>query len=262
MELFLKFLYTANYSDGRYSTSIDSLSRSMFKFDSPVISGTTSTPTGGTSPGTTQGPSPNVTPIFSGSNNGSNGAIFSNPSPSNANSRGEAVATPAATLLYQPKALVTNAKVYILAEQYDVQLLKHIALNKYGEILPHTWNSISFVESLRLIYDGTPDGTEMDMLRKAATQVAGEHAKELMRREEFRALCKERGDIASDVMEATWAPKQEPQQPPSASSGRFNLHNFHLPKCNADAEHKVEFVPMGFTITSHYRCATCHSFII
>jgi hypothetical protein len=241
--------------------SIDSLSRSMFKFDSTVISGTTSTPTGGTSPGTTQGPSPNVTPIFSGSNNGSNGALFSNPSPSNANSRGEAVATPAATLLYQPEALVTNAKVYILAEQYDVQLLKHIALNKYGEILPHTWNSISFVESLRLIYDGTPDGTEMDMLRKAATQVAGEHAKELMRREEFRALCKERGDIASDVMEAT-APKQEPQQPPSASSGRFNLHNFHLPKCNANAEHKVEFVPMGFTITSHYRCATCHSFII
>jgi hypothetical protein len=101
------------------------------------------------------------------------------------------------------KALITNANVYIIAEQYDIQPLKYLAKNKYEYIISAAWNTSFFVESLRTIYDGTPDSSKMDMLRELALNTAGKHAKELMDRGEFLTLCRERGDISTDILKAS-----------------------------------------------------------
>jgi hypothetical protein len=71
----------------------------------------------------------------------------------------------------------------VIAEQYDIQPLKYLARNKYAEIVPTTWNSAEFVQSLKFIYDGTPDNLLMtDKLREVAMNSAAQHAKELMDR--------------------------------------------------------------------------------
>jgi len=39
--------------------------------------------------------------------------------------------------------LVINAKVYIIADKYNIKSLKEWAVTKYIELLPATWNSTS-----------------------------------------------------------------------------------------------------------------------
>lgn len=111
----------------------------------------------------------------------------------------------------EQRDLITHAKVYILAEQYDIQPLKHLAKTKYEVIVSAVWNSPSFTESLLIIYDGTPESVHPDMLRALVLSTAGKNSKELMDRGEFVALCRERRDIATDILKASFAIKEIPQ---------------------------------------------------
>jgi len=56
-----------------------------------------------------------------------------------------------------PLSLLVNAKVYIIAEKYDIQALKQWAVVKYKEVLLATWNSSSFIESAILVFENTPE---------------------------------------------------------------------------------------------------------
>lgn len=69
-------------------------------------------------------------------------------------------------------------------------------------MLPSSWNSTAFVQTIELIFDGTPDKLEMDSIRQAATETAAKHSKELLDRGEFVTLCQERGDIATAILQA------------------------------------------------------------
>jgi hypothetical protein len=102
-----------------------------------------------------------------------------------------------------PQNLVTLAEIYIIAEKYDVQPLKILVKEKYESLLSSGWNTEYFVDSLQLIYDGTPDMSEPDALRELAIKTAAAHAKELFDRSEFLDLCKERGDLLTDVFKAS-----------------------------------------------------------
>lgn len=101
------------------------------------------------------------------------------------------------------QGLITNAEVYILAEKYDIKPLKYRAKAMYEEIIPGTWNTPSFVESLELIYEGTPDSPKIDMLRGLALCTAAKHAKELMDRGEFVTLCKKNGELSTDILKTS-----------------------------------------------------------
>jgi len=108
--------------------------------------------------------------------------------------------TPDAELSFNA-ALLVNAKVYIIADKYDLQDLKALAKNKYEEVVPENWNSTTFVASLKLLYE---DILESDRLLKyVAVETAGEHAKELVDRGEFVALCSEHGELAFDVLKSS-----------------------------------------------------------
>ena len=105
-------------------------------------------------------------------------------------------------------ALLVNARVYTTAEQYDIPSLKELSMTKYKESLPSGWNSASFVASLKLLYELTPESDRL--LKDVAIKAAGENAQKLADRGEFVTLCKENGEIAFDVLKASFTAKPIP----------------------------------------------------
>jgi hypothetical protein len=63
----------------------------------------------------------------------------------------------------QSCSLVTNAKLCILGDKYDIPKLKREAARKHTELVMKLWNSSAFVDSARLIYDNIID--QQDILR-------------------------------------------------------------------------------------------------
>jgi hypothetical protein len=78
--------------------------------------------------------------------------------------------------------LLVHAAVYLIAEEKDILALKHLAKKKYEVALPNGRNSVAFCNSLRLIYDETPESDRL--LWDVAISFAGKKAKELMDRGE------------------------------------------------------------------------------
>jgi hypothetical protein len=151
-----------------------------------------------------------------------------------------------------PQNLVTLAAIYCTAEKYDVQSLKVLAKGKYESILSSSWNTEHFIDSLKLIYDGTPDMSEPDSLRDLAVKTAATHAKELMDRGEFLSLCKERGDFATDVLKASL------HQSSNSDAGGSGI-----PRCRVNSNHKIQVVPAsrayGGQVTQKYKCSVCNT---
>lgn len=103
----------------------------------------------------------------------------------------------------QPKmvnslSLLINAKVYIIADKYEVQALKDLAIAKYLHVLPETWNSSAFAESADLVYNNTVETDRM--LRDAIVQGASKNVKALLDRGEFVDLLKSQSDLTVEVL--------------------------------------------------------------
>ncbi|PVH79551.1 hypothetical protein DL98DRAFT_216253 [Cadophora sp. DSE1049] len=110
--------------------------------------------------------------------------------------------TPTAKSLSEVKgALLTNTKVYIIGDQLQVPELKTLSMKKYEEVVSAGWNSASFVASLKLLYEETMENDRL--LKDVVIKTAGEHVKDLCDRGEFVTLCKEKGEIAFDVLKAS-----------------------------------------------------------
>ena len=100
--------------------------------------------------------------------------------------------------MFNSVSLLINAKIYIIADKYNIHSLKEWAVTKYKEVLLATWNSTSFVESARLIYENTLDDDRM--LREVIIQKASENVKALFDRGEFVELLRSHGDFAMEVL--------------------------------------------------------------
>ncbi len=116
---------------------------------------------------------------------------------------GSTPAVNGATIAEQPTglnslSLLVNAKIYIIADKYDIQALKEWAVAKYKEVLPVTWNSPSSIESASLVFEKTPESDRM--LREVIIRKASENAKSLFDRGEFVALLQSHSDFAVEVL--------------------------------------------------------------
>jgi len=183
--------------------------------------------------------------------------LFSNPNQSSASFLRYDIPNPPITIpsasnkSASAKNLIILSAIYVTAEKYDVQPLKTLAKGKYEALLPIVWNTEQFVESLKLIYDGTPDTNEPDGLRELAIRTAAIHAKELLDRGEFLNLCRERGDFATDVLKATLNPALA-----SGADGLFGK------KCRVNATHPIlvsTSSPFSAQSGSRYSCGICHT---
>jgi hypothetical protein len=154
--------------------------------------------------------------------------------------------------------LVTLASIYVVAEKYDVQPLKLLTQTKYEAIVSKAWNTEHFVRSLEVIYDGTQEMSEPDSLRDLAIKTAAMHAKELMIREDFMNLCKDRGDFATDVLQASLVQTQ------AAATAASRPGGSGVPRCSRNSSHPVYIhTPRtyGPPMALRYKCAVCNNFI-
>jgi len=100
--------------------------------------------------------------------------------------------------------ILGHAKVYVIADRYNIPDLKLAAMKKYQAVEPIEWNSTSFSASIQLVYEST---LEPDALRAVIAKAAASHMKELVNRGEFVALCKRNGEVAFDILKASLAVK-------------------------------------------------------
>ncbi len=102
--------------------------------------------------------------------------------------------------------ILMNARVYAIAEQYDVQPLKARAKDKYEEVVRVNWDPSAFLASVELLYRHTPESDRL--LRDVIITATREHASELIYREDFATLCVENGDIAFDILRVVLTVRQ------------------------------------------------------
>lgn len=98
----------------------------------------------------------------------------------------------------QASSLLVNAKVYIIADKYELEALKSFACTKYKKVLSNTWNSPFFPESACHVLENTMETDRP--LRDVIVRVASEHAKDLLDRDDFVEMLKNHGDVAADIL--------------------------------------------------------------
>lgn len=98
----------------------------------------------------------------------------------------------------QAPSLLINAKVYIIADKYELEALKWFACSKYKKVLWNTWNTPFFPESACHVLENTMETDRL--LRDVIVRVASEHAKDLLDRDEFVEMLRNHGDIAADIL--------------------------------------------------------------
>lgn len=96
--------------------------------------------------------------------------------------------------------LVTNAKVYILGDKYDILALKVVAARTYQAVAGDQRYCRTFTESLKLVYENTP--AKKDKLRDIVVEAARENLAGLMARRDFRDLLQQNPEIALDILRA------------------------------------------------------------
>jgi hypothetical protein len=69
---------------------------------------------------------------------------------------------------YSRGPLVTNAKVYILGDKYDIPVLKDVAARMYHAVAGDQRYRRTFTESLELVYENTP--AKKDKLRDVVSR--------------------------------------------------------------------------------------------
>ncbi|TVY90574.1 hypothetical protein LAWI1_G002952 [Lachnellula willkommii] len=109
---------------------------------------------------------------------------------------------------FSADALLTNARVFVIADKYDIQGLKQLATKKYETAVPNAWNCAEFVGSLKLLYEETLESDRV--LKDVAVKTAGKHVNDLVDRGEFAALCKVNGELGFDILKASLTAKTLP----------------------------------------------------
>ena len=99
------------------------------------------------------------------------------------------------------KLLCFEAKIYAAAEKYGIIALRHMAARNYETALEAEWNTESFPESLKLIYERSSGSDRL--LKDIAINFAATKARELADQPAFAALCKENGQIGYEVLTAS-----------------------------------------------------------
>lgn len=99
---------------------------------------------------------------------------------------------------FDPRSLLVNAKVYVIADKYELDALKELACYKYNEVLLGNWNTSNFSESVSYVYENTVETDRC--LRDVIVRVASDNARSLLDRGDFVAMLKIHGDVATDIM--------------------------------------------------------------
>lgn len=146
-----------------------------------------------------------------------------------------------ATTVTASHELLLHTQVYVLAEKYDVPALKVLASKKFHGSLPTNGPTNAFVASLELMFTQTPENDRL--LKDLALGFAGKKYRELANRTDFIALCRNNGDVASEVIKAIASTSTEPQYK-------------GCPTCNGSSHYVHRSAPFQLAY-GLYSCYTC-----
>lgn len=207
----------------------------------PSFSGSSRSLFGAASPNA----SPNQTPIFPPNFSFGGGKItpVSSSSPNTDSS--------SASVSDSTDPLITLSLLYVIAEKYDIEPLKKVSKDKYETIVHSSWNNPHFVDSLRLIYDGTPETKRPDAFRSLVIATAAKNVSALLDRGEFTALLNERGDIATAILRES---TEQSKVPATKKCTKNALHALH-------ATHSPLFGSVSKNAPLLYKCVICELYI-
>ena len=95
--------------------------------------------------------------------------------------------------------MVSNVKVYSIADKYDVPSLKSQAEQKFRTTVETCWNMDDFPYAVAEVYNST---TSIDRgLRNVVVEVACKHINELLSKQGFRDVLEEITGFASDMVQ-------------------------------------------------------------
>ncbi|KAI1181521.1 hypothetical protein F5B17DRAFT_277152 [Nemania serpens] len=94
--------------------------------------------------------------------------------------------------------LVKDLRVYVTAEFFMLDDLKHLALQRFKLKLDRLWISELLVDCVREVYASTTESEHG--LRSVVIEVAYTYRADLWQRKEFRDLVHDGGDFAVDLM--------------------------------------------------------------
>jgi hypothetical protein len=102
--------------------------------------------------------------------------------------------------------LITNAKMYILGDKYEIPSLKSVAARKYGAAVKDQRFNNTFTESAELVYSHIVD--KRDALKDIIVEAACNKIFRLLLPTDFVNLMRANGDIATDILHAILGNKQ------------------------------------------------------
>lgn len=93
---------------------------------------------------------------------------------------------------------MTNVKVYIIADVYNLPALKDWAVKKYEAALKTEWDTASFCQSIDYLWENT---LETDAkLRDVILQFVESDITVLINRADFKDLIKSNGEVAMSII--------------------------------------------------------------
>jgi len=102
--------------------------------------------------------------------------------------------------------MLVNARIYFVADKYDIGPLKDLAKKKFEEVVKEQWRLESFPTVIKAIYENT---LPSDSLRVCLVSVVKRHKKELRESIAFMEVVRSGGDFAADVFDA-WTNDKAP----------------------------------------------------
>jgi hypothetical protein len=152
-------------------------------------------------------------------------------------------------------ALITHAKVYIMADRNDIPGLKVLAKLRYTREVSFQWTKPTFITSLGLIYENT---VPSDSARSMALTTICANIKVLQGRSDWVELLRNNADIACDVLDAILnQPAPRPLFSPTLMPGP---HMMRCTKCYNLPGQGSQGVPGGYgpgRETRETSCPTC-----
>lgn len=94
--------------------------------------------------------------------------------------------------------LIIHANVYALGEQYGVEGLKAVALQKFSKEVDVHWATDDFLQAAELVYNSTPEHDRG--MRDVIKNTFYRHRRELLDRENVKRYLRDVTDLAYDVL--------------------------------------------------------------
>lgn len=88
--------------------------------------------------------------------------------------------------------------MYLIGQKYEISGLIDLAKAKYGTMVEKFWNTPDYSASAELLWEKGDDGKG---LRDTVARAAKENIRDMLKRDEFKALVVSHGEFALEVLE-------------------------------------------------------------